>query len=297
VKIQHFFDPRTSTLTYVVHDDDTRCAVVIDPVADFDPRSGRLWYESCETLARYAEAERLEIRCVLETHAHADHLSGAPWLAERFGASTVIGAEITRVQRIFRDVFNLGEDFAVDGRQFDVLMHDGDIIDVGELEIEALHTPGHTPACLSYAIGDAVFVGDTLFMPDHGTARCDFPGGSAEQLYDSIQRLYALPDATRVFTCHDYQPGGRALRFESSIGEQKRSNVQLDAKTSKADFVAFRSKRDAELDLPLLLLPAVQVNVRAGGLPEPEANGVRYLKIPVGEPERRDSAQPAQARG
>jgi glyoxylase-like metal-dependent hydrolase (beta-lactamase superfamily II) len=291
VKIRHFFDERTSTLSYVVHEEDTRCAVVIDPVADFDLRSGRLWYESCEALGRYADAERLEIRCVLETHAHADHLSGAPWLVERFGASTVIGAEITRLQRIFRDVFNLGDDFAVDGSQFDVLMRDGDTIEVGDLEIEALHTPGHTPACLSYSIGDAVFVGDTLFMPDYGTARCDFPGGSAEQLYDSIQRLYALPDATRVFTCHDYRPGGRALRFESTIGEQKRSNVQLDAKSAKADFVAFRHKRDAELAMPLLLLPSVQVNVRAGRLPEPEANGVRYLKIPVGLPARGDQTR------
>lgn len=281
MKIRHFFDPRTSTLSYVVHEEATRCAVVIDPVADFDPKSGRLWHESCETLARYAEAERLELRCVLETHAHADHLSGAAWLRERFGARSVIGAEITRVQRIFRDVFNLGSDFPTDGRQFDVLMRDGDTIDVGDLRIEALHTPGHTPACLSYCIGDALFVGDALFMPDYGTARCDFPGGSAEALYDSIQRLYSLPDATRVFACHDYQPGGRPLRFQSTIGEQKRANVQLDRKTDRADFVAFRRKRDAELELPALMLHSVQVNVRAGRLPEPESNGVSYLKVPI----------------
>jgi len=281
VKIRHFFDERTWTLSYVVHDEASRCAVVIDPVADFEPRSGRLWHESCEAVARYADEERLEIRCVLETHAHADHLSGAPWLVQRFGARTLIGARITEVQAIFRDVFNLGADFPCDGSQFDTLLDHGDVVEVGELRIEALHTPGHTPACVSYAIGDALFVGDTVFMPDYGTARCDFPGGSAETLYDSIQRLYALPDATRVFTCHDYKPGGRELRFESSIGEQKRSNVQLDAKTSKADFVRFRARRDADLEVPALLLPSVQVNVRAGRLPEAESNGVSYLKIPI----------------
>ncbi len=282
MKIEPLYDERTSTLTYLVVDEETGLGVVIDPVADFDPKSGRLWHESCEELARRVDRLGIELRWVLETHAHADHLSGAPWLAERFGARTAIGAHIRDVQAIFRDVFHLGDDFPVDGSQFDRLLEDGDRLEVGGLDIEALHTPGHTPACLSYRLGDALFVGDTLFMPDYGTARCDFPGGSAAGLYDSIQRLYALPDATRVFTCHDYRPGGRPLRFESTLGEQKRENVQLDAGTSRAGFVAFRESRDAELEMPALILPAVQVNVRAGRLPEPEANGVAYLKIPIG---------------
>ena len=281
MRLQHFFDARTSTLTWAVHDADSRRAIVIDPVADFDPKSGRLWFESCEAVARHLEAHGLELAHVLETHAHADHLSGAPWLKHRFGAPVAIGAHITDVQALFRDVFNLGPDFPVDGSQFDRLLADGDVLEVGSLRVEALHTPGHTPACLTYRIGDALFVGDTLFAPDHGTARCDFPGGSAETLYDSIQRLYAFPDATRVMLCHDYQPGGRALVAETTIGAQKRGNVQLDARTSKPAYAAFRRRRDAELDMPVLILPSVQVNIRAGELPPPESNGVRYLKLPI----------------
>jgi glyoxylase-like metal-dependent hydrolase (beta-lactamase superfamily II) len=264
-----------------VWDEAARVGVVIDPVADFDPKSGRLWLESCDAVAAAARAHGLLLPYVLDTHAHADHLSGVPYFRERFGAQSVIGAHIVEVQKIFREVYHLGPQFPCDGRQFDVLLEDGEGLAAGALRVEALHTPGHTPACLSYRIGDALFVGDTLFMPDYGTARCDFPGGSAATLYDSIQRLYALPETTRVFTCHDYQPGGRELRFESTIGEQKRANVQLSAATSKADFVAFRERRDAQLEMPVLLLPSVQVNIRAGALPEPEANGISYLKIPV----------------
>lgn len=279
--VQHFFDSRTSTLSHAVHADGAREAVVIDPVADFDPRSGRLWQESNEAMARYLRERGLGVSWVLETHAHADHLSGAPFFQQGFGAKVAIGAHITEVQRIFRDVFDLGDDFAVDGSQFDRLLEDGERFEAAGLEIEVLHTPGHTPACISYRMGDALFVGDTLFAPDHGTARCDFPGGSAATLWDSIERLYAFPDETRIFLCHDYQPGGRELVWVNALLEHKRHNVQRSAATSKADFVAFREGRDASLDVPALILPAVQVNVQAGRLPDAAANGIAYLKLPV----------------
>jgi glyoxylase-like metal-dependent hydrolase (beta-lactamase superfamily II) len=281
IHIGHFFDPRTSTMTYVVHDPDARVGVVIDPVTDLDARSGRVSFESCDRVAWYVEEHGLEIPYVLDTHAHADHLSGIPFFKERYGARSGIGSRITEVQRIFRDVYNLGEDFPVDGSQFDRLLQEGDVLEMGSLQVEVLDTPGHTPACVTYRIGDLLVVGDTLFMPDHGTARCDFPGGSAAHLYDSIQRLYAFPDETRMFTCHDYQPGGRPLRFESTIGEQKATNVQLNADTALDDFVVFRRERDAQLDVPALMLASLQVNIRGGALPEPESNGTSYLKIPL----------------
>jgi glyoxylase-like metal-dependent hydrolase (beta-lactamase superfamily II) len=281
MQIEPFFDPATWTLTYVVYDADARVAVVIDPVADFDPASGSVTHVRAAAVAAFLDERELDVPWVLETHAHADHLSAMPWFKQRCGARSVVGARITEVQRVFREVFNLGESFPVDGSQFDRLVEDGEGIEAGPLRIEAIYTPGHTPACMSYRSGDAVFVGDTLFQPDHGTARCDFPGGSAAQLYDSIQRLYALPEETRLFTCHDYQPGGRPLRFESTVAEQKASNVQLDGMTTRDDFVALRQGRDATLAMPALILPSVQVNVRAGELPEPESNGRSYLKIPV----------------
>jgi glyoxylase-like metal-dependent hydrolase (beta-lactamase superfamily II) len=281
MKIQSFFDKRTSTLTYVVHEETTKTGVVIDAVMDFDPKNGRTWDESCAAVARYIDAHGLRIPYVLDTHAHADHLSGMTYFKQAYDAQTVIGHHVTQVQSRFRDLYNLGREFPVDGRQFDVLLRDGDVLEVGSFGVKAIHTPGHTPACLTYQIGDALFVGDTLFMPDYGTARCDFPGGSAEALYESIQRLYALPDDTRVFTCHDYQPGGRALRYESTIGEERATNSQLNARTTKEEFVAFRARRDATLDLPVLILPSLQVNIRAGRLPEPESNGIAYLKIPL----------------
>jgi glyoxylase-like metal-dependent hydrolase (beta-lactamase superfamily II) len=278
---QHFFDSRTWTLTYVVHDEHSRHGIVIDSVLDFDPKSGRTWQASSEAVARYIEAHKLTIPYVLDTHAHADHLSGMQFFKKHYGAQTVIGAAITQVQARFRDLFNLGHAFPVDGRQFDLLLKEGDVLKVGTLHVKALHTPGHTPACLTYQIGDALFVGDTLFQPDYGTARCDFPGGSAAALYDSIQRLYAMPNTTRLFTCHDYQPGGRSLQYESTIGEQKATNIQLNANTSKEEYVAFRTKRDATLEVPVLILPSLQINIRAGRLPEPESNGVSYLKLPL----------------
>lgn len=279
MKIQHFFDEATGTLSYVVHED--RTGVVIDPVRDYDPKSGRTSWASAEKIAAYVARERLAIPYVIDTHAHADHLTAIPFFRERFGARSVTGARVGEVQRAFRDVFHLGEGFPVDGRQFDVLVDEHDRLGFGSLEVEALHTPGHTPAHMSWRIGDAVFVGDTLFMPDYGSARCDFPGGSAAVLYDSIQRLYALPDDTRLFMCHDYQPGGRPLAFEATVREQKRSNIQIDANTTREAYVTLREGRDAKLDTPTLLLPSIQVNIRAGELPEPESNGVSYLKIPI----------------
>ncbi|HWP64429.1 MAG TPA: MBL fold metallo-hydrolase [Candidatus Limnocylindria bacterium] len=281
MRIEPFFEPTSSTLTYVVFDAAERVGVVIDPVRDFDLHSGRTSWASAEAVARFVDAQRLRIAYVIDTHAHADHLSGLPFWKARYGARTVTGSRVGEVQAIFRDLYALPATFPVDGSQFDVLLDEGDTLAAGPLRIQAMHTPGHTPAHMSWRIGDAVFLGDTLFTPDYGTARCDFPAGSAALLYDSIQRLYALPDDTRLFVCHDYRPGGRPPRPESTVAEQKASNVQLNAQTSKADFVAFRTRRDAELVMPALILPSLQVNIRAGELPEPEANGTRYLKLPL----------------
>jgi len=277
--IQHFFDAATSTLTYVVHDD--RAGAVIDPVLDFEPASGRTSWASAEAVARYIETRRLTIPFVIDTHAHADHMTGLTFFKTRYGAQTVTGGSVGEVQRRFRDIYNLAPDFPIDGRQFDVLLDEGEALEVGAFQVRAMHPPGHTPAHMSWQIDDAVFVGDTLFMPDYGTARCDFPGGSAEQLYDSIQRLYALPDATRLFVCHDYQPDGRPMRFETTVAAQKAANIQLNARTTKAEYVAFRTARDATLAAPTLILPSLQVNIRAGVFPAAEANGVAYLKIPL----------------
>jgi len=279
MKIQHFFDPSTWTLSYVVQDG--RAAVVIDPVRDYDPKSGRTSWASSERVAAYLDRERLEVPYVIDTHAHADHLTGLPFFKQRYGARSVTGARVGEIQRSFRDVFDLGADFPVDGRQFDVLLDEGKRLGFGSLEVEALHTPGHTPAHMSWRIGDAVFLGDTLFMPDYGSARCDFPGGSAAILYDSIQRLYAMPDDTRLFVCHDYLPGGRPLAFETTVREQKRSNIQIDERTTREAYVAFREKRDAGLEAPALILPSIQVNIRAGELPPARANGTSYLEIPL----------------
>jgi glyoxylase-like metal-dependent hydrolase (beta-lactamase superfamily II) len=279
MQIQHFYDEPTGSLSYVVHDG--RSGIVVDPVRNYDARSARTSWASAEEIAAYIARERLEIPYVIDTHAHADHLTAIPFFTERYGARSVTGARVGEVQRAFRDIYNLGADFPVDGRQFAVLLDEGKRLRFGTLEVEALHTPGHTPAHMSWRVQDAIFVGDTLFMPDYGSARCDFPGGSAAILYDSIQRLYALPDATRLFLCHDYRPGGRPLAVQTTVGDQKRSNVQIRAGTTREEYVAFRTTKDASLAAPALILPALQVNIRGGALPEPESNGVSYLKIPV----------------
>jgi len=279
MEIQHFFDPATSTLTYVVHD--TGTGVVIDPVLDYDPKSARTSCKSAEAVAQYIDDRHLAIPYVIDTHAHADHLTAMPFFKKRYGARTVTGSRIGEVQRSFRDIYNLGADFPVDGRQFDHLLDEGQELEIGSFLVRAMHTPGHTPAHMSWQIGAALFVGDTLFMPDYGTARCDFPGGSVEQLFDSVQRIYALPASTRLFMCHDYQPGGRELRFVTTVAEQKRANIQLREGTTKQEYANIRKTRDAQLDMPALILPAIQINIRAGEFPMPEANGTAYLKIPL----------------
>ncbi len=280
--IRTFFDEPTFTAAHVVHDPVTRRAAIIDSVLDFDQASGRTSTASAEAVVAYVEAEGLSVDWILETHAHADHLSAAPFLKERLGGTVTIGAAITTVQQTFAKVFNEPASFATDGSQFDRLMQDGEGFMLGEIPAVALHVPGHTPACLAYVIGDAVFVGDTLFMPDYGTARCDFPGGDARTLYRSIRRLMALPGETRVFLCHDYQaPDRKDYVWETTIAAEREANIQMHEGVSEDDFVARREARDATLAMPRLILPSVQVNIRAGNLPAPEANGVSYLKLPL----------------
>ena len=283
MKIQAFFDEQTWTLTYVVWDPKTLDAVVIDPVLDYDQPSSTYNYEKIDKVTNYVHEHCLKVHYIMETHAHADHLTGAQELKRRIpAAKVVIGKYISKVQEIFKKIYNLNDQFAVDGSQFDILVAENDTLVAGSLTFSVLHTPGHTPACSSYVIKDAVFVGDALFMPDFGVARCDFPGGSAHDLYHSVMhKLYTLPDETRVFTAHDYQPGGRELKYETTIGESKTKNVHLNMTTSEETFVDFRTKRDKTLPAPKLLLPSIEVNVDAGRLPNPENNGVSYLKIPI----------------
>ncbi|MDP3635168.1 MBL fold metallo-hydrolase [Phenylobacterium sp.] len=281
-QVKAFFDEATFTVSYVVRDPGSKACAIIDSVLDYDPASGRTSHGSADAVIDYVRAEGLEVVWQLETHAHADHLSAAPYLQAALGGQLAIGEEIVRVQQTFGALFNVGSDFARDGRQFDHLFQDGEAFAIGALQAIALHVPGHTPACMAYVIGDTVFVGDTLFMPDYGTARCDFPGGDAATLYWSIQRLLTLPDATRVFLCHDYKaPERTEFAWETTIGEQRRENVHVHAGISEAAFVALREARDKTLGVPRLILPSVQVNMRGGHLPDPEANGVRYLKIPL----------------
>ena len=280
--IEPFFDPNTWTLTYVVFDPDTRDAVVIDPVLDYDPAASAVSYESVNRVTSFLRDKQLRLHYVLETHAHADHLSGSQILKRRFpGCKVGIGKDIAQVQKTFKTIFDLPPGFATDGSQFDELFKEGDVGSAGSLEFGVIATPGHTPACVTYKFDDALFVGDAIFMPDMETGRCDFPAGSAEDLYASIRKLYELPDDTRMFVGHDYQPGGRELAFETTVGEQKRSNKQLPADRTLDEFVRFRNERDATLSAPRLLLQSVQVNVDAGSLPEQRDTGLRYLKIPI----------------
>lgn len=285
MQIQAFFDPDTHTVTYLVVDAGSGKAAIMDPVLDYEPRSGTVSLRSVERVLAAVAQSGVEVEWILETHAHADHLSAAPYLKQRTGARVGIGEHIREVQKIFRPVFNL-QDVAGDGSEFDHLFRDGERFAIGGLQVEVIHTPGHTPACVSYRIGDAVFVGDTLFMPDYGTARADFPGGDAATLYRSIQKLLALPPQTRLFMCHDYLPEGRKEHvWETTVAQQRAHNVHVGGAVSEQDFVEMRQERDATLAAPVLLLPSIQVNVRAGRLPPADGNGVRYLRIPLRLPE------------
>ena len=281
-EVHGFFDEPTNTVSYVAVDPATRRCALIDSVLDYDPAAGRTGHASADRMIGFVREHGLSVAWILETHVHADHLSAAPYLKERVGGRLGIGAQITVVQDVFGKIFNAGTAFQRDGSQFDRLFEDGDAFVLGSIPARALHTPGHTPACMTYLIGDAAFVGDTLFMPDYGTARCDFPGGDARQLYRSIQKIFALPDATRLFLCHDYKaPGRDTYRWETTVAEEKRHNVHVHEGVGEDAFVAMRTARDRTLGMPRLILPSVQVNMRAGQMPPPEDNGTRYLKIPL----------------
>ena len=280
--VKAFFDPDTSTVSYVVSDPATKQCAIIDSVLDYNPNAGTTDTSSADQIIDYVKQQGLTVQWLLETHVHADHLSAAPYLQDKVGGRLAIGSHIRTVQDTFGKVFNAGSEFQRDGSQFNQLFEDGDSFKVGEIEARAMHTPGHTPACMTYLIGDAAFVGDTLFMPDYGTARCDFPGGDAGTLYQSVQKIFALADNTRMFLCHDYLPTGRQdYVWETTVGAQKRENIHIHQGISEDQFVAMRTSRDAELDMPRLILPSVQVNMRAGHMPPAEDNGIQYLKIPV----------------
>jgi glyoxylase-like metal-dependent hydrolase (beta-lactamase superfamily II) len=279
--VQAFHDEATFTITYVVSDPATGHAAIVDPVLDYDPASGRTSTDSADKVIDFVDAQQLHVQWILETHVHADHLTGAPYVRGKVGGRTAIGADVSRVQKSFKRIFNL-KDLATDGSQFDQRFVDGNTFSIGGLEASVIATPGHTPACVTYVIGDAAFVGDTLFMPDFGTARTDFPGGSARQLYDSIQKILALPDDTRLFMCHDYKaPNRDEFAWESSVAEQRSNNIHVHNGVSQDEFIRIREARDSQLGMPKLILPSLQVNLRAGELPEPEDNGIRYLKIPL----------------
>jgi glyoxylase-like metal-dependent hydrolase (beta-lactamase superfamily II) len=280
-QVEPFFDSATSTFTYVVHAGDGTAAAVIDSVLDYDPKSGRTSTASADRVIAFVREHDLRIEWLLETHAHADHLSAAHYLKRHLGGKIAIGEQICLVQHTFKDVFNLGEDVPADGTQFDHLFAADEAFAVGALSAHALHVPGHTPADVAYQIGDAVFVGDTLFMPDVGSARCDFPGGDAHTLYRSVRKLLSLPPQTRLFMCHDYPPASRDANCETTVDEERRKNVHLHEGVSEDEFVEMRTARDRTLSMPVLILPAVQINIRAGDMPTPESNGVRYLKIPL----------------
>ena len=287
--IESFFDPATFTFSHVLADLSTRQCALIDSVLDYDPKSGRTSTTSADRLVDRVKALDLQVQWILETHVHADHLYSAPYLKKRLGGQLAIGAHITTVQNVFGKLFNAGAEFARDGSQFDRLLEDGEIFQIGTLQARAMHTPGHTPACMTYVVSDTgdvsdkqvAFVGDTLFMPDYGTARCDFPGGNASVLFQSIQKVLSLPDNTELYLCHDYPPETREPHCITTVAEQKNANVHVHRGVNEAEFVAMREKRDASLAMPVLILPSVQVNMRAGQMPPPEDNGQRYLKIPI----------------
>ncbi|MDY7025440.1 MAG: MBL fold metallo-hydrolase [Pseudomonadota bacterium] len=280
--VKTFFDEPTNTYSYVVSDPASKKAAIIDSVLNFDYASGRMGFEEADQIIDYVNTKGLTVEWLLETHAHADHLSALPYLQEKLGGQSAIGRHIIDVQKIFGKIFNAETDFALDGSQFDHLFEDEDRFMLGEIEVRVMHTPGHTPACLTYVFGDAVFVGDTLFMPDYGTARCDFPGGDANTLFLSVQKIFSLPDEYRVFLCHDYLPKGRdQYLHETTVGEQKQSNIHVHEGVRQDDFVQMRTERDKHLAVPSLIIPSVQVNIRAGHMPPAEDNGQVYLKVPV----------------
>lgn len=279
-EVTGFFDPATNTISYVVKDPNSAACAVVDSVMDIDYAAGRITYDHANEIIAHIERNGLELQWIIETHVHADHLSAAPYIQGKLGGKIAIGENILIVQDVFGKIFNEGTEFQRDGSQFDCLLKDGDTYEIGTLRAFAMHTPGHTPACMVHVMGDAAFVGDTLFMPDGGSARADFPGGSAEQLYDSIQKVLALPDETRLFMCHDYAPGGREIAWETTVAEEKASNIHVGAGKTREDFVAFRTARDAQLDMPKLILPSLQVNMRAGEVPR-DQDGNMMLKVPV----------------
>jgi glyoxylase-like metal-dependent hydrolase (beta-lactamase superfamily II) len=279
--VHGIFDPATWTVTYVVYEKEGGGCAIIDSVLDYDPKSGRTSTESADKVIAFVQEKKLSVQWILETHAHADHLTAAPYLKQNLGGQTAIGGHITDVQRVFKGVFNLETTFQADGTQFDHLLQMDETFAIGNLTAKALYVPGHTPACVAYQVGDAVFVGDTLFMPDVGSARCDFPGGCAKTLYASARKILSLPDSTRLFMCHDYPPEDRAVRFETTVAEQRAHNIHLHDGIDEAEFVRMRTERDATLAMPVLILPAVQINIRAGEFPPKDDNGVAYLKIPL----------------
>ncbi len=279
--VHGIFDKATWTITYIVHQGKGTACAIIDSVLDYDPKSGRTTTTSAEKVVEYVKAHQLQVAWILETHAHADHVSAAPYLKKHLGGKIAIGDHITQVQKVFKGIFNLEEGFKQDGSQFDQLLASDEEFKVGDLVGKVLFVPGHTPACVAYQFGDAVFVGDTMFMPDVGTARCDFPGGDARTLYASTRKILSLPAETRLFMCHDYPPNGREIAFETTVAEQRAKNIHVHDGITETQFVEMRTKRDATLEMPVLILPAVQINIRAGELPPKEANGVSYVKIPL----------------
>ena len=280
-QVHGIFDPATWTVTYVVYEKEGSACAIIDSVLDYDSKSGRTRTDSADKVIAFVREKKLNVEWILETHAHADHLTAAPYLKQHLGGKTAIGDHINTVQQVFKGIFNMEPEFSTDGSQFDHLLKDGEHFSIGALSVETMYVPGHTPACVAYHIGDAVFVGDTMFMPDVGTARCDFPGGDAKTLFASVRKILSLPGETRLFMCHDYPPTDRPVAFETTVSEQRRKNIHVHDGISEAAFVDMRTKRDATLEMPVLILPAVQINIRAGDLPPAESNGVAYVKIPL----------------
>ncbi len=280
-EVQAFFDEATNTISYVVKDPNSNACAVIDSVMDIDYAAGRITYDHADKMIDYIRKNDLKLEWIIETHVHADHLSAAPYIQQQLGGKIGIGENITIVQDVFGKIFNEGTEWKRDGSEFDKLFKDGDTYQIGTMKVVAMHTPGHTPACMTHIIGDAAFVGDTLFMPDGGSARADFPGGDAGQLYDSIQKILALPDETRLFMCHDYGPNGRDIQWETTVAEEKEHNIHVGKGKTREDFIKFRTERDAQLAMPRLIIPSIQVNMKAGKLPEPDDSGTRMLKVPL----------------